>query len=110
MLKLSLSSCIPQAGYAFPTSVYDIVWVPKLFLLLGATTCLHFAAVECGSLTSPENGNVTLSGTNFTSIAQYTCNSGYVLMGVESRQCQADRTWSNESPMCEGMTIFTGSQ
>ena len=76
----------------------------------GATTCLHIAAVDCGSLSSPENGNVTLPGTMFDSIAQYTCNLGYLLVGVESRQCQADRTWSDESPICEGMMISTGSE
>ena len=59
-------------------------------------------AVDCGSLDSPSNGNVSLSGTTFQSVAQYSCDMGYLLVGMESRQCQANRTWSGESPVCEG--------
>ena len=59
-------------------------------------------AVDCGSLDSPANGSVSISGTTFQSVAQYLCDLGYLLVGVESRRCQANRTWSGESPVCEG--------
>ena len=60
-------------------------------------------AVDCGTLSSPMNGDVSLTGTTFESTAEYTCDSGFLLMGVESRQCLANRTWSDESPTCEGL-------
>ena len=64
-----------------------------------------FVAVDCGSLTSPVNGNISLSGTTFESVADYTCQAGYLLVGSESRLCQANRTWSGDSPICEGQLI-----
>ena len=59
-------------------------------------------AVDCGSLDSPANGSISLSATTFLSLAEYSCDLGYILIGEESRQCQANRTWSGEDPICEG--------
>ena len=34
------------------------------------------------------------------SIATYMCDDGYVLTGNSTRTCQADGTWSGDSPTC----------
>ena len=69
--------------------------------LVVAFSCMY-VAVDCGSLDSPANGSVSLSGTTFQNLAEYSCDLGYLLVGSESRQCQANRTWSGENPFCEG--------
>ena len=46
------------------------------------------------------NGTVTFS-TEFNSEATYTCDTGFDLLGNNTRTCQADRRWSGEEPLCE---------
>ena len=59
---------------------------------------------ECGVLSNPDNGRVTLTGTSFGSQATYSCNSGYELNGPITRVCQADG-WSGNDATCEGKRI-----
>ncbi len=60
------------------------------------------AAIDCGSLTSPDNGVVLLSGSTFMSRATYSCDSGYLLNGIPVRICGPDgRWWFQYLPSCE---------
>ena len=59
------------------------------------------AAVDCGTLTDPLNGQVTLTATTFMSTATYSCNSGYTLSGSTTRTCEANGTWSDTAPTCD---------
>ncbi|XP_064386845.1 uncharacterized protein LOC135335316 isoform X3 [Halichondria panicea] len=57
--------------------------------------------VDCGPLPNPTNGMVDLSSrTVFTSIATFTCDTGYTLNGSSFRQCLADGVWSPAEPTC----------
>ena len=56
--------------------------------------------VDCGALTDPANGSVSASPTTYGSIATYTCQTGYGLVGTSPRTCQADGTWSDTAPTC----------
>ena len=56
--------------------------------------------VDCGGLTNPENGAVSLSGTTYNSVATYSCDSGYVLMGDDMRTCLDTGSWSGSAPTC----------
>ena len=56
---------------------------------------------NCGPLQHPINGQVTLSGTVFESIANYSCNLLYSIIGDTSRECLANGTWSGIEPHCE---------
>ncbi len=57
--------------------------------------------VDCGPLSSPDNGAVDLSnGTTFGSIAVYSCNEEFVRLGSDIRICQADENWSGDPPTC----------
>ncbi len=60
-----------------------------------------FTAVDCGVLSNPANGMVDVSTTTFGSIANYTCNPGYVITGVNNRSCGSDKEWSDIPPNCE---------
>ena len=58
-----------------------------------------FNSVDCGPLSSPDNGNITLTGTLIGSTATYTCDSGYERVGSDILVCRDDGTWSG-SPLC----------
>ena len=56
---------------------------------------------DCGPLYRPPNGFVDVSnGTAYGSVAVYTCDIGYTLIGQEIRTCRLSGCWSNESPTC----------
>ena len=60
--------------------------------------------LECGPPTVPTNGLVdTPYGTTFGSTATYTCDTGYILSGSQSRSCGADGNWTSSEPFCEGV-------
>lgn len=61
-----------------------------------------FAGVVCGSLPSPNNGTVVLKGTTFGSVARYDCNSGFTLVGPQTRKCDKNGVWSGATPHCKG--------
>ena len=64
------------------------------------------AVVDCGNLTDPANGQVTLTaGTTFGLTATYRCNTGYTLVGDSTRTCQVTGNWSGSAPTCEGMLL-----
>ncbi|XP_064386419.1 uncharacterized protein LOC135334961 isoform X2 [Halichondria panicea] len=61
-------------------------------------TCV---AVDCGPLNPPSNGAVdTSSGTTFMMTATYTCNTGYNIVGSDTRTCGEDKTWTPDAPTC----------
>ncbi|XP_053408488.1 sushi, von Willebrand factor type A, EGF and pentraxin domain-containing protein 1-like [Mercenaria mercenaria] len=51
---------------------------------------------DCGNLTSPEHGNVTLNNglTTFKSTATFTCDTGYELTDKSISICNASGNWS----------------
>uniref|UniRef100_A0A1X7VKS2 Sushi domain-containing protein n=1 Tax=Amphimedon queenslandica TaxID=400682 RepID=A0A1X7VKS2_AMPQE len=59
--------------------------------------------IDCGSLSPPVNGAVDMDGTTAGSIATYSCQSGYELAGVETRECLNSGKWSEEAPTCEAV-------
>ena len=62
---------------------------------------LFFAVVLCSVLQDPINGSVEYSGVNAGSVAQYSCDEGFMLEGVTIRVCQADGLWSGDAPTCQ---------
>ncbi|XP_078657139.1 receptor-type tyrosine-protein phosphatase F-like isoform X2 [Branchiostoma floridae x Branchiostoma belcheri] len=60
-------------------------------------------AVQCPMLRAPEHGTVT-GGNAYQDEVMYNCNPGYQLIGVSSRTCQADGTWTVENPTCIDIT------
>ena len=48
----------------------------------------------------PHDGTVISNGTYVTSVAKFTCNFGYELIGDTKRVCQPNEVWSNMVPEC----------
>ncbi|XP_064386180.1 sushi, von Willebrand factor type A, EGF and pentraxin domain-containing protein 1-like isoform X2 [Halichondria panicea] len=67
--------------------------------------------VNCGDLTDPSNGAVdTSSGTTFMMTATYTCNTGYTLIGANTRTCGGDGQWTPDAPTClQLIAVITSS-
>ena len=40
--------------------------------------------------------------TMFGSVANYSCNNGYEIVGPSTRICQANGSWSDTDPLCKG--------
>ena len=69
---------------------------------------LILTAVDCGSLTDPDNGQVDhTAGTSLGQTATYSCNTGYNLVGDSTRTCQAEGEWSGSAPTCQGMLLHS---
>ena len=52
---------------------------------------------------SPDNGAVDVSeGSLLGAMATYSCDPSFTLIGMSSRVCQEDETWSGEDPTCIG--------
>ena len=54
-----------------------------------------YADIDCGELEPPANGAVNVSGTTYNSTATYSCDEGYVLVGVSTSTCLGSGNWSN---------------
>ena len=71
--------------------------------------CVHCISsfqtvVDCSTLTNPANGQVShTAGTTFGQNATYSCNTGYNLVGDNTRTCQANGMWSGSVPTCQSM-------
>ena len=50
-----------------------------------------------------------MTGDTFGATATYTCDTGFTLNGMASRICQADGSWTDPVPVCEGedVTFFS---
>ncbi|XP_060064245.1 protein lev-9-like [Ylistrum balloti] len=58
-------------------------------------------AVECTELRAPLEGTMVGSGNAFGTVLRFECNKGFQLSGSVERRCQADRTWSGDSVLCQ---------
>ena len=57
-------------------------------------------------MANPVNGSVDYTaGTMFGQTANYSCNTGYNLVGDSTRTCQATGNWSGSEPTCQGMAL-----
>ena len=63
-------------------------------------------AKDCGDSGLPDNGQVTLSsGTTLGSVATFSCNIGYDIIGETMRECGTDGVWTNSVPTCMSESI-----
>ena len=72
--------------------------------MLWCVTDVHgffMAGVVCGNLDRPRFGRVVMTGITFGSVATYSCQIGYRLVGESTRTCQANRQWSGVAPVCK---------
>ena len=101
MLELLLSLLAFCICYTY--RVY-VVWA--LDEITSIIFCL--TVVDCGALSNPVNGSVHYTaGTTFRQKANYSCNTGYNLVGDNTRTCEATGEWSGSAPTCQGVLSLT---
>ena len=64
--------------------------------------------VACERLHNPQNGSVQFSDDHLhiSTVATYSCHSGFTLIGNNVRECRANGQWSSEEPYCfDGETL-----
>ena len=75
--------------------------------LYTTTSFINFMpSVDCGDLSSPQNGQVILTNTTFGSTATYLCDEGFNLIGDMQRMCQSTGEWSGNEPTCESQLLY----
>ena len=55
---------------------------------------------QCGVPGSPANGRVNFLTQDVGSIASYSCDNGFSLVGEKFRECQSNLQWSDSVPIC----------
>ena len=68
---------------------------------VGAIMSVYFSDVRCPPLEHPIDGSVQYSSVNLGTIAEYSCNDGMTFVGVSTRACQSDGSWSGDEPHCQ---------
>ncbi|NXS51642.1 LYAM3 protein, partial [Brachypteracias leptosomus] len=65
-------------------------------------------AITCPVLSAPDQGELNCSHIHgdftFGSTCAFSCQTGFMLMGPESRHCMATGTWTGDAPRCEAIT------
>jgi hypothetical protein len=101
---VNAGSLSPGASARFSCSVgYDLVGSDTLVCQTNgqwdkpAPTC---KIKDCGPLSQPAQGSVSVPSTTYGSVATYSCPVGYGPVPGATRTCQADGTWSGTAPTC----------
>ena len=68
--------------------------------ILTVVQCILSSDTDCGYLDAPENGTVSVSGTTYNSVANYSCDPGFGLIGDAMRTCLGTGNWSGSEPTC----------
>ena len=64
-------------------------------------------AINCGEPVSITNGDVSYSSTIVDSLATYSCNNGYTLVGdSDTVKCTNSGEWEGSIPACIGTLQF----
>lgn len=63
--------------------------------------------VDCGDPGRSSNGQRSLVATTAFSIATYSCNRGYNLVGNRTRTCLPSGSWNGTIPDCRGREIYS---
>ncbi|XP_075280223.1 P-selectin isoform X1 [Opisthocomus hoazin] len=65
-------------------------------------------AITCSALATPKMGHAACSHLHgdfaFGSTCAFSCQTGFVLMGPETRECMATGTWTGHAPHCEAVS------
>ncbi|XP_069718571.1 P-selectin-like isoform X2 [Phaenicophaeus curvirostris] len=65
-------------------------------------------AIACPVLNAPDHGELNCSHLHgeftFGSTCTFSCQTGFALMGMESRECMATGSWTGDAPRCEAIS------
>ena len=76
-----------------------------VYILCGSVYPIFYTVIECPELSTIDNGRISYSPdttANFDqgTVATYTCDDRFSLVGNRERTCQADGTFSGTDPFC----------
>ena len=78
----------------------------EVFVVFKVLIYYHcYIVIDCGNPGKPRNGIVIGNDYRFGATVEYKCINGYILVGVKSRYCQEDGTWSSDRPFCKGKML-----
>jgi len=108
--SLTSSYCLTRAVLTEnKRKVVDLIDAIQQHILTGSIqhNPPHVAVVDCGPLDAPSNGRIDITSTTFQSMAFYSCDPGFNLVGESKRTCLASGNWSSSPPVCNGKSIVT---
>lgn len=106
--RYSCSAGFNLVGLEFRVCQVNGRWTGKAPTCRGKRIASHWSNVlsplvnQCSVLPKPLNGIVAITGTSFGSMAMYTCNRGFELVGEDKRVCNNDASWTGKEPLCKG--------
>ena len=73
--------------------------------LLHMTNLAFILLASCPSLSDPSNGMISCSlgddrVPSYEDTCSFTCNTGYKLIGSETKTCQSNGSWSGTNVVC----------
>ena len=77
----------------------------SLDLLITSNHAMNIPSTDCPALDAPDNGRVSYIDDSHGSVATYSCNHGYILLGYINRTCYGG-IWSGYKPFCKGMHMY----
>ena len=84
-----------------PLFCSGITTLHSLFIYLFFLSFIFTFASILVCVNNNNNGQVSYSyGTAYNSVATYSCNTGYDLIGTNTRTCSASGDWSCSVPTC----------
>ncbi len=60
----------------------------------------------CPTLSAPRNGDMNVSNYFVGGTANFICNEGFGMVGIEQIICAADGIWSQQPPVCNRKIII----
>ena len=82
-------------------SIIVIIFGSVASTIIGDIVTFFFVtAVQCTSLPAIANGNVAMVSLRVGSMAEYSCDPGFLLTGPQTRTCQSGGVWGGREPAC----------
>ena len=85
------------------SSLFSTIQIQYFLLCYWLYIQLYLVTEFCNNPLPLSNGRVSVVATRTGQVAEYSCNDGYVLQGVSSRECSANGKWKNSTPSCESV-------
>lgn len=105
---VGIRSCRCKDGFK-PTEDFRCEGIIKISSIRNIFSSLKFSVLRCPKLSVPKHGYFVKKkecGNVLYTACGVRCEVGYTLTGSSIRLCQANGTWSGDSPSCQGITIF----
>jgi hypothetical protein len=74
--------------------------VIKLYYIENKVCHVIIFISDCGSLSNPGNGTVTLKGQKYGDTAIYNCDKGYNIIAGDGNRTCGEGTWGGQEPTC----------